>query len=146
MDNTKLDDNGFAKWFILPPLQIQALSPYKRLKEGTAVAGLKGEEVYVLDREYKIYKKWEEVKKVNLKELLENTDQLKDDIVPRTTKQTFKEFGKLYRFNGWEHHHFVDPSSDLSVIRLHIFFRNVRTVAVCQQAKAGNANVEIINN
>ena len=50
---------------------------------------------------------------------------------------------KLYMFKGWENIHYASADSDVSAVRLHIFFRNIRTANVCavasvKVAKEGN--------
>ena len=141
-----LDGGNAPKWFILSPAELDNLSPFEKLSKGEAVAGIKGDKVYILrNNEYQIYESWEQVPMVSLNEIFTNAGNLDDDKVPRQMNTSFKKFGVLYRFNGWEQIHYVDPSStDLNAIRLHIFFRNVRTIGVCQHAKAGSGNVEVI--
>ena len=98
-----LDGGNAPKWFILSPAELDNLSPFKKLPKGEAVAGIKGDKVYILrNNGYQIYESWEQIPMVSLNGIFTNVDNLEDDKVPRQMNTRFKKFGVLHRFNGWE--------------------------------------------
>ena len=129
-----LDNNNKASWLVLEPSQINELKPYYKLKDGFAIAGVKNGMVYYLSKKYKIYDEWNQVPLVSLVQIFENLQE--DGTIDKPSRKRFlkkSEFNTIHKFNGWEHIHFCNyDKSDLSTIRVHIFFRNIRTVGVCQ--------------
>ena len=129
-----LDNNNKASWLVLEPSQINELKPYYKLKDGFAIAGVKNGMVYYLSKKYKIYDEWNQVPLVSLVQIFENLQE--DGTIDKPSRKRFlkkSEFNTIHKFNGWEHIHSCNyDKSDLSTIRVHIFFRNIRTVGVCQ--------------
>ena len=88
------------------------MKPYYKLKEGTAIAGLKKGEVYYLTKDYKIYEEWDEVELCSLKNIFDNITSVGKIDKPSRKKYSRKtEFYTLHRFNGWEHVHYINADS-----------------------------------
>ena len=81
--------------------------------------------------------------KVSLHELFQNSKSFIDDEQPRRMERRLTKFNYIHWFNGWERIHQVEKGSDLETIRVHFFFRSIRTVGIGQQARYGNDNVVV---
>lgn len=74
------------------------------------------------------------------------------DYIPRKLHSHLDIPYKIYPLNGWEVMHCVEHKSkvwqsDNNAIRLHVFFRNVQTVAVCGTASLSKTdNIDVITN
>ena len=121
-----------AKWLIVAPHNIEILIPFRKMKHGTAVAGISNGKLKIVNENYRVITKWQDVDDQCFCEVL------KDAAVPDTMpRQQFRNLQKpfyLYKFRGWETIHYVEKGSDVKAIRMHIFFRNIRPVSVCAQA------------
>lgn len=135
-------------WYILPPSEVHNLSAYKLLPKGNAVAGICGDQIYYLDRnKYDIVKSWKEIKKISLADLFNEAHSFDDDKGEVRGKNLYRKLSKfnyVHRFNGWQLIHEVKSGSDIEVICVHFFFRNIRTIATCQHARAKSKNVFIM--
>lgn len=142
-----LNKEGKAIWYILPPKKLKDLKPYKVFKKGFAVIGIKAGKVYYVKRkDYQVCRQWDEVKTMKLDYLFNNSPSFEDDIKPRYEYTFLRRFNFIHQFNGWQKIHSVDTAnSDLETIRLHFFFRNIRTIGICQQARPSSTSVVIYN-
>ncbi len=140
------DDQKSAEWFIFHPNKISELEPLFKMKGGFAVAGIKDGKVYIISdyTDYKIYSSWKEVPLKGLLSIFQDSVGLPDE-KPKKTVIKKQHFGQLVKFYGWRNVHWVESGSNLDTIRLHIFFRNIRTVGVCQNGKNTSKNVTIFH-
>ncbi len=133
-----------AKWLIVPPSCLDELQPYRKMKK-CAVLGLKGGRIRICTDKYMVHRRFPDDGSdlIDFEELLASS--LVNDIIPKRKIAYMDEANRLYRFNGWEHIHYVE--GDTSAIRIHIFMRNYRPTAVCAYANPswGESVIEIIN-
>ena len=138
-------DSQKAKWLIVPPSCLHELEPYKRIKKNCAVLGLKGGRIRIASKKYKVHRRFldDDSDMIDFDTLLDQSPD--NDAIPTRKFVYMDEPNRLYRFNGWENIHYAE--GDTSAIRMHIFMRNYRPIAVCSHANPrwGDSVVQVIN-
>ena len=139
---------------IVNPLLLHELLPFKHINKKLAVAGIRDGELVVCKKlqgspagtswngqgghtDCMTFEDLEQDKKNKL-DNTKNLDKVKNCEVTN----------KLYMFTGWQNIYYMHPHSDESAVRLHTFFRNMRTVNVCAVASvkvAKEGKIEIIH-
>lgn len=136
---TYCETTNRAKWLICPPTHIHLLQPYKKMAEGKAVLGIVDGNLRYTTSVYHVFTSFKHIPTIGFKELLE--ESIVADSKPRRMVEYFHRAYHLYTFYGWRNIHCVDESTTelgLEAIRIHIFFKNIRTVNVAAQARFPN--------
>jgi hypothetical protein len=123
---------------IANPNCLHELKPLKKMRKGLAVAGIVDGRLRVVTDKYTVINSWKEVNSMSFSDLFEMEGNTRD-FIPRRLYRHVDVPYKIYPLKGWEVIHGVEYKSeawksDNNAIRIHAFFRNIRTVAVCATA------------
>jgi hypothetical protein len=135
---------------LVAPHMLEELKPHKNLQKGLAVAGIVDGKLRVLDSKYRVITSWWDVELRTFQELYALEGNMPDSF-PRYMYRHFSNPFQLYALRSWELIHGVTKKNsvwapDCKAIRLHIFFRNVRTVAVCANTSLSQTNdIDVIH-
>lgn len=144
-----------AKWVIANPKLLKELKPFMLMNEKHAVAGIRDGKVVVCNKKYgsPAGSSWCDdsglTSSLSFEELLGDVGNKVDTTTNLEKKKLCSVPYQLYEFKGWQNIHYVTEDSDQPAVRLHIFFRNMRTANVCAVASvkvAKDGNIEIICN
>ena len=87
-----------AKWLIVPPDNIDKLLPYRKMKHGTAIAGISNGKLKVVNSNYRIITRWQDVDDVCFKDVLK--DAIVQDVKPRQQYRNLEKPFFLYKFSS----------------------------------------------
>ena len=147
-------DTGRAKWMIVNPKLLVELKPHLCINPKLAVAGIRDGKIVLCKKNYgsRAVTSWVNdgsgLVAMDFQELLADEKNKRDHTANLYRIQNYDTTYRLFMFRGWQNIHSVCPSSNFSAVRLHIFFRNMRTVNVCANASikvAKEGSIDIIS-